>query len=202
LVIRYQAAKSAVCDFLSDDTRSRRTLDNARIEQLDLAKLALSDFAKNDAALCAEAIEAFQALASDNATLKALTFVRSTSRLPSLNVSGVTVSINLDLVVRKQFKGLVGGAILQTSKGVASKNWREEHSKSVASLVWMLAERHLAALGAVDRKLCLAVDIFGGNVTPAPNNYRRRLNDIEAACVEIKTLWPHITPPAGFDGEP
>lgn len=199
LVIRYSAAKSAICDYLDDDTRSPRILASAEHEQIELSKSGGTAHAMNDAALSAEAINSFRQMISPN-FLKGITFTRNTNNLPKLDISGVDVSVNLDLVSHRTAKGLVGGVMLQTSKAVASKGWREDHSKCVASLVWMLSNKHLNALGKVDRKLCLSIDVFAGKTTPAPNHYKRILSNIEASCAEIAMFWPHISPPSDFDG--
>lgn len=160
-----------------------------------------TSFQQNDAALSAEAIKAFRAIPLAQKVPYA-TFSPNTSALPKLVISGVDVSIRLDLIARDNGKGLVGGAILQTSKAVASKSWRDDHSKVVASLVWMLSSEHLTTLGSVDRKLCMSVDVFGGDVICAPTNFKRKLNDVNASCAEIAALWPTITPPSDYDGPP
>lgn len=194
LVIRYSAARAAICKFLVNEARPVAILDDAANEQADLAKSAETDFAKNDAALSFEAIKAFRGIANEPHLTKASFFLNS-QNLPKLEISEVAVSVNLDLVARNAHKETVGGVVLQTSKAVASKSWRDDHSKNVASLIWMLAEKHMTGLGKIDRRLCLAVDAIGRRVVPAPTNYKKRLNDIEAACGEISVLWPSISPP-------
>jgi len=201
LVIRYAAAKDAICRYLSDDTRPLNTLINAEVDQIQLSKAGGTAFQQNDALLSAEAIKSFiAARAGFQKALPYATFAPNTQSLPKLVKAGVEISIRLDLVARNNGKGTVGGAILQLSKAVASKSWREDHSKVVAALVWLLASDHLTGLGTVDRKLCMAIDVFGGSAVTAPSNYKRVLNDLEAACGEIAALWPGISPPADYDG--
>lgn len=199
LVIRYTAAKAAICDYLANDLRPTGPLANAQTEQMLLSKGGGTSHAKNDAALSAEAIQNFRSMAGPN-FMPGVTFTQNTSQLPKLMISGVEVSVNLDLISRNEPKGLVGGVMLQTSKAVASKGWREDHSKCVSSLVWMIARKHLAALGAVERRLCVCVDVFARKTTSAPTHYKRILRNIEASCGEIAMFWPHISPPPDFDG--
>lgn len=199
LVIRYGAAKAAICNYLADDTRSPHKIAAAEQEQLMLSSSAPTPFARNDAALSAEAIESFRSMIGPN-FLKGLTFTAVTNNLPKLMIAGVDVSVNLDLVSHNKAKGLVGGVMLQTSKAVAAKGWREDHSKCVSSLVWMLSNNHLQELGKVERKQCLTVDVFAKKTTPAPNHYKRILANIEASCAEIAMFWPHISPPSDFGG--
>lgn len=199
LVIRYSAAREAICRYLTDDARPIGPLLTAENTLMQLAASGGSSFQQNDAALSAEAIKAFRSMSIQN-QIPHVTFAANTQPLPKLTISGVDVSIRLDLVARDNGKGLVGGAILQTSKAVASKSWRDDHSKVVASLVWMLSSEHLKALGTVDRKVCMSIDVFGGEFICAPNNYKRKLNDVTASCSEIAALWPTITPPSDYDG--
>lgn len=199
LVIRYGAAKAAICSYLTDDTRSMRPLAAAEHEQIQQSQGAGTSYARNDAALSAEAIKGFRAMVGPN-FLPGLTFRAFPNARPKLVVAGVDVSVSLDLVAHNMAKGLVGGVLLQTSKAVASKGSREAHSKCVSSLVWMLASKHLGKHGRVDRALCLSIDVFARKTTAAPNNYKRILSNIEASCSEIAMFWPHIAPPSDFDG--
>lgn len=197
LVSRYSAAKAVICAYLSDDARSKATLFDGINEQKALSKGEGSEFAKNDAALSAEAIESFNQISSNNNFPKC-TFTPCNEKLPKLDISGVAVSINIDLVSRVEAKGLVGGVILQTSKAVSSKSWREDHGKNVATLIWMLASEHMGSLGKIDRKICLAVDVFGLAPIQAPANYKTRLNNIVASCNEIYAMWDSISPPSDY----
>ena len=198
LVIRYGAAKCAICQYLKDDTRSPKPLAAAEQEQIEVSKGAGTAHARNDAALSAEAINGFRSMIGPN-FLKGLTFQPVTNALPKLDISGVDVSVNLDLLCRNNAKDHVGGVLLQTSKAVAAKGWREEHSKCVSSLVWMLASKHLGEFGKVDRSLCLSIDVFARKVTRVPRHYKRILGNLQASCGEIAMFWPHVSPPADFD---
>lgn len=196
LVVRYNAAKTAVADYLSNDARPSGILADAGADLLAVSKSPTSSpFQKNDAELSIEAIDSFSAIKT-NKELIQLSFQKLTNRLPALPLNGVDVSVNLDLIARRQkTPPLIGGVVFQTAKATTGASWRAEHARNVSSLVWMLAEKHLSALGQVDRKLCLTVDFFGKSITPAPTSYKRRLADFEAACLEIGALWPSIQPP-------
>lgn len=197
LVIRYKDAKQAICDYLSDSTRSPAPLAAAEQWQRNCSEGVGTPFAQNDAALSAEAIANFRSMIGPN-FLKGLTFTTNTSPMPKLEISGVDVSVNLDLVVHNTAKNLIGGAMIQTSKAVAAKGWREDHAKSVTSLVWMLSNQHLSDMGKVDRKLCLSIDVFAKKIAVAPTHYVRTLANIEASCAEIAMFWPHVSPPSDF----
>lgn len=200
LVIRYQAAKTAIKRYLSDDVRNERILSEALVELDAIESGDQSAFRKNDAQLCVEAIKSFQSI-SKNKEISGITFRQIQNQLPNLEMEGVEISINPDLVAYKPHRSgqSIGGIIFQTSKAVAAANWRADHSRNVSTLIWMLAEKHMSSLGDVDRKLCMTVDVFGKAITPAPLNYKRKLNDLEAACAEISALWDRISAPPDFE---
>lgn len=199
LVIRYQAAKDAIARFLSDDVRNKTILAEAVLKLEAMEDGDHSAFKKNDAQLCIEAIKSFRSI-SDNKALSSVAFQPVQNRLPNLEINGVEVSINPDLISYRPKTGgrCVGGVIFQTSKAVAAANWRADHSRNVSTLLWLLSERHMTNLGEIDRKLCLTIDVFGKTITPAPANYKRKLNDLEAACSEIAALWDRISAPQDF----
>jgi hypothetical protein len=199
LVIRYQTAKDAISRYLAQDLRNKRILTDAIISLKSVEHSGVSEFRKNDAQLCIEAIEAFTSMA-DNKALASISFQSVENRLPNLSIQGVEVSVNFDLMSVRP-KGLarsIGGVIFQTSKSIAGANWRADHSRNVSTLLWLKAEKYMHDLGEVDRRLCLTVDIFGKNITTAPLNYKRKLSDLEAACGEISALWERISPPIDY----
>lgn len=200
LVIRYQAAKDAISRYLSDDVRNKAILDEAVVNLEAMGDGDHSPFKKNDAQLCIEALKSFTSI-SANKALSSITFRPVQNKLPNLAIEGVQVSINPDLVSYRPKQGggnCIGGVMFQTSKAVAAANWRAEHSRNVSTLLWMLAQKHMTSLGEVDRKLCLTIDVFGKTITPAPATYKRKLNDLAAACSEISALWDRISAPQDF----
>lgn len=199
LVIRYGDARKAICTYLSNDLRPQNILTDAENELIAASESAATSFQQNDAALSAEAIKKFRKLVGQKLVPGTATFTRAGS-LPNLNLGGTNVSVSIDLVSRNNSTGTIGGVLLQTSKAVSAKSWRIDHSKYVASLVWMTAERHMKDIGKVNRSLCMCIDIFGQHVERAPQNYKTRLNNLEAACAEISALWDQITPPPDYEG--
>ncbi len=200
LVIRYSEARKAICNFLADDSRPIAKLLETENAQTVKSQGGGSAFKKNDAMLSAEAIKEFRKILNGNKLPKTVVFEKPKGNFPKLDIGGVDISISLDLIAKNNGNGGVGGVLVQTSKAIAAKSWRADHSRSVASLVWMLSAQCLADVGKVDRKYCFSIDLFGQSVTSAPQTYKRRLNDIEASCSEISALWDSISPPSDFDG--
>lgn len=203
LVIRYSEAREIVCDFLSDGTRPVSRLHQGEADLKKQASISETDFKINDALMSAEAVHSFASFAGDPKQIPTgfskLTFVRPSENLPKIEISEVSVSVQIDLISRNIAKEKCGGVVLQTSKTVASKSWREEHASAVAVLVWMSLEKNLKGYGDVDRSLCYSLDLFAKKARQAPASYKRRVKDIEAACQEIAMLWDVVQPPADYE---
>jgi hypothetical protein len=62
-----------------------------------------------------------------------------------------------------------------------------------ATVLHQFVEERLArGLTVAERRLCRFVDVFAGRVFEAPEAFKDRRKEIEAACWEIKQLWPTI----------
>jgi hypothetical protein len=204
LVIRYNEARESVTGYLTDGTRPVARLHKDEVELKNKAALAPTDFKKNDLLMSAEAVASFAAHMSDPKQVppKAFTsafFCRPVGSLPKLPLSGVDVSVQLDLISQVPARGRFGGVVLQTSKAVASKSWREEHAACVATLVWMASDKFVKGFGDADRSLCFSVDLFARAIRQAPASYKTRAKDFDAACAEIYALWETIAPPADYE---
>ena len=46
-----------------------------------------------------------------------------------------------------------------------------------------------------ERKLCITIDAYSGEVYAAPTDSVNRFHEIEAACATIAERWPNIEPP-------
>ena len=200
LVVRYSEARSSVCDYLTDGSRPVATLHKAEADLKAAAALADTKFKENDALLSAEAVASFANFVTNqkqypNAFSK-LMFEPLVGSMPKLPLSDVSVSVQVDLVSKNMSKGTCGAVLLQTSKAISAKSWRDEHSLYVASLIWMASTEFLKGHGGVDRNLCYAIDLFGKKATKAPSTYKTRVKNLEAACAEISAMWESIEPPA------
>lgn len=202
LVARYNEARSSVCDYLTDATRPVAKLHAAEANLKAKAEAAASKFRENDALLSAEAVASFASMISDikqfPKKFSDLTFARVIGPPPKLLMSGVKVSVQIDLISKNVAREKCGGILLQTSKAIAAKSWREEHSNYVTSLIWMSSSDFLKGHGEVDRSLCYSVDLFARKVINAPTSYKRRVKDLETSCSEISALWGTIIPPANL----
>ncbi|MEM8555212.1 MAG: hypothetical protein AAGF71_10365 [Pseudomonadota bacterium] len=193
-------ARSSICDFLKDGTRPVAKLHQAEATLKDTAKHAKNKFKENDALLSAEAIGSFASLVTEPTQFpkkfSSLLFDPVVGNFPKLPLCGVDVSVQIDLISKNVAKSTCGGVLLQTSKTISAKSWREEHSHYVASMIWMACSQSLSGHGSVDRSNCYTVDLFARKIINAPGSYKTRVKNLEAACSEIAALWDTIQPPA------
>lgn len=84
------------------------------------------------------------------------------------------------------------------SRGEASSNRRIEQSKTIASLFHGFCVQFMSDRSDPDKKLCLAIDVFGGQAY-GPQGIRK-LDHIRDACEEIASRWEAVGAPADYDG--
>jgi hypothetical protein len=201
VVAQYGKAREGLVTFLADGTRNLRHLADAtdylarRGEKADA-----SDWLKRDSRQSVEAIIAFQN-AYNRLGVKQLDCRLITSRLPMLDEWPTKISVNVDVEIHVPTIGgrdRIGAAILLFSRGEASSARRIEQSKTIASLILQFCSRFMAERGDPDKKLCLAIDIFGGR-SHGPQGVRK-MDHIRDACEEIATRWPSVAPPPDYDG--
>jgi len=56
----------------------------------------------------------------------------------------------------------------------------------------------MADRGDIDKKLCLAIDVFGGR-SHGPQGIRK-IEHVREACEEIAARWRTVGPPPEYDG--
>lgn len=200
---RYDTAKEAVNKYLTDSTRSVQILNDIVIE---LGKAGndpkASAWKKDNCLRSIEAIATFQKSAN-KLGLNAFSFRLPPATKTVLDIYGVRISVAMDLIAYKSNKHghqSIGGVLLLVAKSDASSKNRAARCEAAAVLTMLATEEHLSALGEIDPKLCMAVDVFGGTVYPAKGNYKRLNGSIESSCEEIAQRWPSIEPPADYDG--
>lgn len=154
---------------------------------------------------CRRSVEVLEAFArrSNEMELNRFEFRIVSGTLPYLVISGVSVSVSISATVHRTSRDgarHVGGLALFLSKAMADDVASPERAAVAALLCFMFAEERLGHLGAADHKLCLALDVAGGKVFPAPKGQARRRKDMGHACAEIARAWPTVTPPRDYDG--
>lgn len=184
VVIWYMEARKALVDCLLADLDP--DILEAAVSALD-DPLGSARPDSNDAARAQVSIDALDAFATkllDSLDLAGLTIERGETYAERLAIAGVTVSVSPDFVVRSS-KG-VGALVLYFNK----TNPLDENSGAyVASLLHQFVEERLGHVGVPDPGACRVIDVLNGKVYTAPKSYKRRRQDIEAACQEIAAVW-------------
>jgi hypothetical protein len=146
-----------------------------------------SEFQAQDQALSIEVLELVQDIDLPDWSDYQLT--PYTGDNPHLELSGVRVSVEPDLVIRGVHRGqpVVGALKIHLSK---TNVLNEAGAKNVATLLRVFAEKHLLEEGeSVLPQLCVAIDAFGQQFHTAPKASKRHLGYVEAACEEIALWW-------------
>ncbi len=196
-IIRYRDARRALRAFLADQNRSLNHLvvaeDALRQRSDDPATSAMM---KDDAERSIEVLHAIQGMGNQ---LGPLDFHPAPTNQNNLQLGGVEVSVQTDLLVHgsnNRSGDLIGAAILRMTADDAATDAARERRQSMGFYVATLARLHLDQNIATDRtpinRLCMSIDVQHGEVFPAPNSNARRMSDMENACRTIAALWPTI----------
>jgi hypothetical protein len=109
-----------------------------------------------------------------------------------LEVSDVAVTVVPDLIIRGVGRA---GPFISAMKFryVKTKPINDEWAGYSATILHQFVEERLATGGAgAERRQCRYVDVFAGRAYEAPECFKERRKEVEAACLEIKSLWPTV----------
>lgn len=187
VVTRYGDAREALKSYFVSGLNTN--ILEASIEAHE-GKDPASEFQEQDQALSIELLEMMLDL--DLPDLSGFSISIYNGANPKLDISGVDVSVNPDLIIRGDYRGqkVVGAIKLHISK---SNKLDEEGAKNVAILLKEFVENHIAADDEkVHLPFCISVDIFGQLVGTAPRSFKRRMMHISSACEEIALWWDTV----------
>ncbi len=189
VVARYREATEAMTAFLESGAMDDAIIERA-IDEL-ASKPVSSDFQEQDRDLSIEALSSFLDMA-DNIVLEGLQCRRGENEPPRLSVAGVSVSVRPEIVlIGTNRSGATSVGLLKLYL-VKTYPLTDEAGGYVGTVLHQYASDHLGSLGGVDHRLCQTFDVFAQRVHTAPRSYRRRRNDIEAACQEIARAWAFV----------
>lgn len=184
IVTRYKDAKEGMKGYI------RQVIDEdavlAIISTLE-SKTADTEFQENDNRLSIEALESL--LETDISIFDGCSITEHEDKNELINIAGVDVSVNPDLVIKKEIEGVVhiGAMKLHVSK---TNQLTEESQKIVSVLLFQYADKYIKGSGeAASLKLCFSYDLFKQQIECCPTSYKHRLKKIEAACEEIALWW-------------
>lgn len=184
IAARYADAREAIVAFLASGmTDEAALLATAKHLRADPTG---TDFARQDRVASAEAIENFLEV-TEQIEIEdlAVTPAESTAS-ESMSVSGVNVSVRPDVYLKDPITGDIVGAVkLHFPKTTPLS---DVSAKYVATaLKFFLTAQKGASLA--NHKKCYVVDVSTQTVICAPKSHKKNMNDIAAACEEIRARW-------------
>lgn len=196
VVTRYRDARNAVCAYLTeaDPKKARGILAAAegKLQQksIDPSRNALQ---RDDAQQSLEVINSIQAMQNSLAPYR---FLHCQQPQQKLIIKGVDVSVRSDLLVHGSARGIdqIGSAVLRMTKDDATtpqaKQKRKDMGLYVATLILMHVRANLSGGNRQpSSRLCMSIDIQHREVFVAPTANKRRMRNLENACITIGALW-------------
>lgn len=185
-VIYYDEAEEAIIDYLASQRESTAPFDAA------LSKLQLSGDLKEweltRRSTGMDAIQAFRGLAVE-LPLSELHIKRAPTSPRLMQVGGVGVSVRpeLHLSYPEGDHKRIGAIKIYFSK---NDSLSEDRARYAATVLHQYIETQYPKAGKADHRICLVVDVFAKRFFSAPRNFKRKQQDVEAACREIAISWP------------
>lgn len=198
-VIAYRQAKPPMRSFLTAGDGDLAYFDTV-LARFEATKRRSADYDKMEAQRCIDAIEAFKTTFS-RGRAKRYSFDAGPIDV-SMVKEGVKINVRLDVTAteRNNEGGLFsGGAVFFMSASAGSRKNIEERRKHTASLVHWVLEESSQSIEPLPR-LCMSIDVFGGEIVKAPSSYDRLRANIVSSCQEVALKWDMVAPPASYDG--
>lgn len=187
IVTRYKDVYSTVTSYLLSDPRDPFIIAQA-IERL-YNTIPETVWQVQNTQCSAEALEAFGGYANQLDFL-GLHISAADPTPPYLVIEGVGISVRPEMLLtgqRRRGKPITGALKLHVSKKTPLDS---EAGEYVASLVHMFLTDVLCPADSPDPAACLVLDVFTGQAFAAPRAFKRRRENIAAACREIAVRWP------------
>lgn len=185
-IMGYKDARIAIREYFINDFEESIIL--ACVEKLE-KKSPNTDFKK---ILLKSEIESLELILESENINQDLIYLPYTGDNPKLNISGVEVSVNPDLIVKNTMRGneYIGGLKIHLSKNY---KFGEEGSKYIATILYHYVENFVDLKGCkVRNSVNLSYDVFTDMFVICPNSVKKRWGDINAACLTIVAIWNSI----------
>ena len=190
---RYNTVRGDIRAYLCDHGRTRRTLAALHNKYQEMADdEALGNWKREDARL---SLEVLASLARMENQIAGGRFLPAPTRQAPLVLSGVTVSIYLNVLMTRERAGTneIGGVLFRLSKSDeetdAATAKRREIGTYAATLALMQKRACHSSGGQPHHQLCASFDIQCEDVHWAPRNYVSKAKAMEDACRFIAAIW-------------
>jgi hypothetical protein len=204
LLIPYSDAKAALIGHFARNQAESQLDGRVQALRRKAGLPDISEFERRNCNLCIEAIESFQA-AESKMKLNKLRFSRPGGHFPKLKISGVSVSVSIDLLTAKtDSKGTSakGGAMLVFSKSGGPQKNMPARCKAISLLIFELLKDQGRPGEVYDPTMCMAIDVFKGIIYRAKSEQRQLWKTVGMSCDEVTRIWPSVPPPANYNGPP
>lgn len=193
---RYRDARLICANYLTDPIRRLKWLtDGEDMLRQRLGDTALGPMRHDDAQKSIEVIHALQGMTNQ---LGAYDFQPAPAQQPKLIISGVEISVRLDMLVHGTSRGkdIIGGAVFRMTQDDAATDEarakRRDMGLYVATLVKLHIDQHFIGMRESAARLCMSIDVQHGEVFTTPVATTKRVNDLEGACLSIAALWNRV----------
>jgi hypothetical protein len=204
LLVRYSDAKTALVSHFTTSHGDSPLNNRLQILRRKASLSDISDFERRNCELCIDAIESFQSVES-KINFGKLKFSRPGGSFPKLKISGVSISVSIDLLTEKAFgNGSLarGAAMLVFSKSGGTRQNMPERCKAISLLIYEVLKAQAKPGQIYDPTMCMAIDVFQGLVYRAKSEQKQLLKTVGTSCEEVANLWPTVKPPANYNGPP
>lgn len=184
--IWYKEATAAVVRYLLDSERDEEIL----VRTIDrLYATGSTEHEQKRLKSNAEALEGFLR-GHDDIVFDSLSIERG-PKSAMISIEGVSVSVRPEVSLKGSYRGnrVQGGIRLYFSK---SQPLTDDSAGAIGALVYRSIDESVSRSVSVSRRHCQVIDVYAGEVFPAPTAIVRRMRDLEAACREIALRWPTI----------
>jgi hypothetical protein len=203
IIIRYTRVRNAFADSFSSSGIDGSLL-GARATEISRLE-SDNPWQQDDNIRSAEALRHLEEVAASIDCANATKIHRPADGWPALNINGVRVSVQPELVFSRAHRGItkLGAIILNTGKSestsLARTNNRFTAGDYLTVLLYRMLDLRLATIGVPLHSRCFAIDVFRRATYSAPGSFKTLLRHIEAACRTIALQWPAVDIDA--DGE-
>lgn len=155
-----------------------------------------SGYARDEALRCERAVRAF----IDTMHPKAFAKFQIRNPPSSLTIihEGVRIKVSVDASITAEVNGVThaGGIILLYAFSADRDPVKDRLGAMTGLLLWALEKEQMEPLP----RLCIGVDLAGGEVVRASASHVRFRQHVADSCHEIAARWDRIEPPEDYDG--
>jgi hypothetical protein len=182
---RYLKAESAIKDFYLNAAKDERIILNAIKELQEYRPKNKHQLEVKNS--CIDALSKFLKLNDNFAIVDGdKHYYEGINKSATLNFAGTEISVRPEVLIFEN--GEICGAVkLYLSK---SHPLSKDSGEYISTLIKSYLEEEYDL--TIKARNCFVLDVFSNNIFIAPNAFKKRLNDIEAACEEISSRWPTI----------